>query len=352
MPDWLRQMLGGSMPTGGGPGYPRSMAGQSMGYPAQGGGAALAAAGPPAPGGVIPANLTGIGNPARMAGGRGGVSPYTFNGDVGYDSPGPPGPGAETRGYLDPPTIEGSVSRPAIPGGAAGRLSGAYQGPGGPEYLNPQSLSDLVRNPGAGISSGPQAPAGRGAGRAPFSLYDEDFPRNWADRGASAVPGLSLGGGHPAVRAAVAAAAAMAPTSTAPPAMDELPRRYWPSVQDPTIMAGGPGAGAMAPPQGPPGYLNSTGATAGFDYPPSTNYPTGLPQPPQARAGAPANAPLPPPRPAAAAPVRTRGAPNLGYYQGNNRFPVLRYDVPGSGRGRGGGPPISALNLASLFGGR
>ena len=51
---------------------------------------------------------------------------------------------------------------------------------------------------------------------------------------------------------------------------------------------------------------------------------------------------------------RTPGAPNLGYYQGNNRF--VQVDRPnasagGGAMGRGGPPQMTALNLAGLFGG-
>jgi hypothetical protein len=60
--------------------------------------------------------------------------------------------------------------------------------------------------------------------------------------------------------------------------------------------------------------------------------------------------------PSGAAPMkRTPGAPNLGYYQGNNnRF--VQVDRPNAsaagGFGRGGAPQMTALNLAGLFGGR
>ena len=50
---------------------------------------------------------------------------------------------------------------------------------------------------------------------------------------------------------------------------------------------------------------------------------------------------------------RTPGAPNLGYYQGNNRF--VQVDRPNAsaagGFGRGGPPQMTALNLAGMFGG-
>jgi hypothetical protein len=289
--NWLQRMLGAAAPGSPNMGYPAqtnrvALGGTSMGYPAQGGSA---------------------------------LAPYTFNGQVGYDSPGRPGPGPETRGYLEPPTIEGSLARsPALP-------AGAYQGPGGPEYLSPQSLADLVRNPGRGITTG----GGGAAGGAPGL-------------------GLGLGAGNPALRGALAAAGVMAPS---PAETGELQRRYWPSVQDPTIMAGGPGAGATpVAPFTPP------------EHPHSAIYPS-WPTPPAGvtSGGSPASTSTAPPHrpvtptPAAAAPagpVRTPGAPNLGYY--NPRFvPIDRPNMDAAGGARRGGGPaqMTALNLAGLFGG-
>ena len=50
---------------------------------------------------------------------------------------------------------------------------------------------------------------------------------------------------------------------------------------------------------------------------------------------------------------RKAGAPNLGYYQPNDRFvPIDRPNAPAEGggqQGRGGSPQMSALNLAGLF---
>ena len=79
--------------------------------------------------------------------------------------------------------------------------------------------------------------------------------------------------------------------------------------------------------------------------------------------GAPTGSPSATPRPVGplassgggGAPMkRTPGAPNLGYYQGNNRF--VQVDRPNAsaagGFGRGGPPQMTALNLAGLFGGR
>jgi hypothetical protein len=100
----------------------------------------------------------------------------------------------------------------------------------------------------------------------------------------------------------------------------------------------GPGAGLSAP-----NYTNpflAAGATpgAGLGAPM-------LPAPHRSPAAAATAAPSP--STSSGAPKRTPGAPNLGYYQPNDRFPLLSHDVSGGGKT----PYISALNLGSLFGG-
>jgi hypothetical protein len=152
-----------------------------------------------------------------------------------------------------------------------------------------------------------------------------------------------------------------------------------------SLFGGGAAAAPMdgAPPQGPPGYLNSTsavppagnggaiGSDANFPVMGAGGFPTTYAAPgqqpaapiaPRAAGGgrtrtSPASTATAPP----AGPVRTPGAPNLGYYQGD-RFKTLQYDVAGTpgatqmpgGAGRAGqnrNPYITALNLGSLFGG-
>ena len=93
-------------------------------------------------------------------------------------------------------------------------------------------------------------------------------------------------------------------------------------------------------------------------YPDSTNYPHTL-TPPGSPSATPrpadsnAKGPLASPDAPAVKPMKRRaGAPNLGYYQPNNRF--IGIDAPNASAQNSmrAGPQGTALNLAGLFGGR
>jgi hypothetical protein len=234
----------------------------------------------------------------NMAGGGQGVG--GLSGDVGYPSPGFPGPGPETRGYVNPPTIEGQANQ-LVPGARA------------PMYVNPQSLQDILAGRSA-ISPSPGQPAlpGAGAGGVPIpGGLDAGGVGDPAARlrglGAAGLLGMGQYGVDfaqrhglmqalfPGFTGAANPPGPAAPSTAAPGAMPARPYTATPmppGPMDPSIIA----RQAIA--------RQAAGTTApGRPAPVAT---TNLPSLPYGPAAPRAAAPIPRPTPAP--------SPNLGYY--------------------------------------
>ena len=158
---------------------------------------------------------------------------------------------------------------------------------------------------------------------------------------------------------------------TGPNQSNPWPRSPWPDIDDSSLYGQPPPQPNQPQPAPVP---NGPATSPHMPWPGSPSpqtYPH-MPWPPNADnshmpwpdTGAPTGSPSATPKPVGplassgggGAPMkRTPGAPNLGYYQGNNnRF--VQVDRPNAsaagGFGRGGPPQMTALNLAGLFGGR
>ena len=133
----------------------------------------------------------------------------------------------------------------------------------------------------------------------------------------------------------------------------------------PRISVLSPGAAAFQGRYGTDDYPDSTNYPHAMTPPtfnwPASSTPTGMPAPP------PQGSPSATPKPAGATPTgplaasggggatmkRTPGAPNLGYYQGNNnRFIGIAQPNASPQNSMRAGPQATALNLAGMFGGR
>jgi hypothetical protein len=150
----------------------------------------------------------------------------------------------------------------------------------------------------------------------------------------------NLGGiGNPAM------AGVPPPAPPAPPIGINGPGPGYPALGMWGVATGGPGMGYPALGQAPPFEPNFPAPAA------PQRAATATPSPAAAAPGGGRASPAATATAAPAAPVRTPGAPNLGYY--NPRFVQIdRPDMDPAGGRRGGGPPqMTALNLAGLFGG-
>jgi hypothetical protein len=246
----------------------------------------------------------------NMAGGGQGVG--GLEGDVGYPSPGFPGPGPETRGYVNPPTIEGHANQ-LVPGARA------------PMYVNPQSLQDILAGRSA-ISPSPGQPALPGAGA---------IAGGGAGGGGVPIPGgLAAGGvGDPVARLRGLGAAGL--LGMGQYGVDFAQRHGLMQALFPGFTGAANPPGPAAPSTAAPGAMPARPytPTPPLRYNPLAGQPTGVPY--QAPAAQPAG-PMDPsiiarqaiarqaagatapgrPAPVAPAPVPPTPArsPNLGYY--------------------------------------
>ena len=202
-------------------------------------------------------------------------------------------------------------------------------------------LQSILQNQGAGPPGQPAAPA------APMQNFGNFNPPQGPGPGNVAAVDLSddHGTGPPAVMSPAEMAAAQA---AAQPPLQAQPQPQ-PAPNGPAIYPHMPWPGSP-PPQTYPHMPWPPNADNSHMPWPDTGAPTGSPSATPKPAG-----PLASPGGVGAPMKRTPGAPNLGYYQGNNnRF--VQVDRPNAsaagGFGRGGAPQMTALNLAGLFGGR
>ena len=211
----------------------------------------------------------------------------------------------------------------------------------GPNDLWPW-LQSIMQNQGAGTPNSVAGMPRYGAGPGNLGMGDP--------QGLTAnTPGPSMG--YPALGAQ--------PQQPPPPAPDARGFSVGvhphgdgpPDVMSPAAMAGAQPA-AQPQPQPAPPFVQP-------QHPSTMRYPM-WPTPPAA--DAPAGSPSATPKPAGplatsggggATMKRTPGAPNLGYYQGNNnRFIGIAQPNASPQNSMRAGPQATALNLAGLFGGR
>ena len=158
----------------------------------------------------------------------------------------------------------------------------------------------------------------------------------------------------PANEGQVVAGQQLGPMPWRVPPANEGPRRLAPAPTDPY------GPTRANAPIDPYGLTRANAPIDPYGLTPPAPNPAPAPIDPYDRRGPvvpPAQTPAGPlasPDAAAAPPMKRRaGAPNLGYYQPNDRFVSIdRPNAPaggGGGMARGGPPQMSALNLAGLF---